>query len=99
MGGFVDVFVVDVKNCELVDVVIDKVVDEWGWLDIFINNVGIMCDILMLRMLDEEWDDVLIINLWGVFFFVWVVLWYMMCVCYGWIINIVSVLGIMGNFG
>jgi 3-oxoacyl-[acyl-carrier protein] reductase len=79
----------------------DKVVDldKLGRIDILINNAGITKDNLLMRMSDEEWDAVLAVNLKGVFNCTKAVCRPMMKQRQGRIVNIASVVGLMGNAG
>jgi len=79
--------------------VIEKVVAEFKRLDILVNNVGITKDNLLLRMSEEDWDAVITTNLKSVFNYTKAAARTMMGQRYGKIINISSVVGIMGNAG
>ncbi len=68
-------------------------------VDILVNNAGITRDNLMMRMKDDEWDDVISTNLTGVFKITRLCLRNMMKARYGRIINITSVVGLSGNPG
>ena len=70
-----------------------------GQLDILVNNAGITKDNLFMRMKDEEWDDVLAINLTSAFVLCRAALRNMMRKRYGRIVNIASISGIFGNPG
>ena len=98
-GGQAEAFSCDVKSREAIDGVIDKIADEWGRLDIMVNNAGITRDTLLPRMTDDEWDDVIQTNLRGTFLFCRAASRYMMRARYGRIINIASVSGLIGNPG
>ncbi len=93
---FVIANVVDDKD---VQSVIDKVVDKWGRVDILVNNAGITRDSLLLRMKEEDWDAVLAVNLKGIFLMTRSVAKVMVKQRSGKIINIASVVGVMGNVG
>ncbi len=84
---------------EDVENIVDKVVDKWGRVDILINNAGITRDSLLLRMKEEDWDAVLNVNLKGVFLMTRSVSKVMVKQRAGKIINIASVVGVMGNVG
>lgn len=73
--------------------------ETFGRVDILVNNAGITRDNLLLRMREEEWDTVLAVNLKGTFNGTKAVLRAMMKQRYGRIINIASVVGVMGNAG
>ena len=73
--------------------------DEYGAPAVLVNNAGITRDNLLMRMKDEEWDDIIITNLTSVFRMSKAVLRSMMKARYGRIINISSVVGSTGNAG
>lgn len=79
--------------------IVDETVKEFGRIDILVNNAGITKDTLILRMKEEEWDDVINTNLKGVFNGCKAVAKYMIKQQYGKIVNISSVVGVMGNAG
>jgi len=81
------------------DEVVNKIVDEWGSLDVLVNNAGITRDNLLLRMDEKAWDDVINTNLKSVFNYSKAVTKPMMRARSGSIINISSVVGISGNAG
>ncbi|MGZ5863406.1 MAG: 3-oxoacyl-[acyl-carrier-protein] reductase [Methyloceanibacter sp.] len=70
-----------------------------GQVDILVNNAGITHDNLFMRMKDEEWDDVILVNLTSVFVLTRGVLRGMMRRRYGRIVNIASISGVLGNPG
>jgi 3-oxoacyl-[acyl-carrier protein] reductase len=84
---------------EDVNSIVKKVEEELGTIDILVNNAGITKDNLLMRMKSEDWDDVLNVNLKGVFLCTKAVIRGMMKKKYGKIINIASVVGINGNAG
>jgi 3-oxoacyl-[acyl-carrier protein] reductase len=84
---------------EDVNSIVKKVEEELGTIDILVNNAGITKDNLLIRMKSEDWDDVLNVNLKGVFLCTKAVARGMMKKKYGKIINIASVVGITGNAG
>jgi 3-oxoacyl-[acyl-carrier protein] reductase len=86
----------DFKECETV---VADVIKEFGTVDICVNNAGISKDNLLLRMTPEQWDDVIKINLTGVFNMTKQVIRPMMKAKNGSIINMSSVIGLMGNAG
>ncbi|GGF11315.1 3-oxoacyl-[acyl-carrier-protein] reductase FabG [Halobacillus andaensis] len=83
----------DVKN------MVKEVVDQFGKLDILVNNAGITRDNLLMRMKEEEFDDVIDTNLKGVFVCTKGVTRQMMKQKHGRIINISSIVGVSGNPG
>jgi 3-oxoacyl-[acyl-carrier protein] reductase len=89
----------DVSNSEEVAAMVKGTIDNFGKLDILVNNAGITRDNLLMRMKEEEWDDVININLKGVFLCTKAVTRQMMKQRVGRIINIASVVGVSGNPG
>jgi 3-oxoacyl-[acyl-carrier protein] reductase len=89
----------DVSNPEQVTLMVKETVDRFGRLDILVNNAGITKDNLLIRMKEEEWDDVININLKGVFLCIKAVSRQMMKQRVGRIINIASIVGVSGNPG
>jgi 3-oxoacyl-[acyl-carrier protein] reductase len=89
----------DVSDFARVQEEIDKVVEELGGLHILVNNAGIAKDGLLLRMKENDWDEVLSVNLKGVFNCTKVASKIMVKQRYGRIINITSIVGEMGNAG
>jgi 3-oxoacyl-[acyl-carrier protein] reductase len=77
----------------------DQVIKEWGHVDILVNNAGITRDGLLLRMKEEDWHLVLQVNLYGTFHCTKAVLQPMTKQRYGRIVNIASIVGVMGNAG
>jgi len=78
---------------------VDQVVKEWGKVDILVNNAGVTRDGLLIRMKDEDWNLVLQVNLNGTFHCTKAVLQPMGKQRYGRIVNIASIVGVMGNAG
>ena len=76
-----------------------KIVEECGRVDVLINNAGITIDGLLVRMKEEDWDRVLAINLKGAFHCIQAVAKIMMKQRAGRIVNMASVVGVMGNAG
>lgn len=89
----------DVSSLEQVERVGKAVVEEFGRVDFLINNAGITRDKLMLRMSPEDWDNVLSVNLTGAFNTVKVFSPQMLKQKAGRIVNISSVIGLIGNPG
>ena len=79
--------------------IIQKVVQEFGRLDILVNNAGVTKDGLLMRMSEQDWDLVIDTNLKSVFNFTKAVCRHMMGQQSGKIINISSVVGVIGNAG
>ncbi|MBJ6363342.1 3-oxoacyl-[acyl-carrier-protein] reductase [Paenibacillus sp. GCM10012307] len=86
------------KSAEF-DAMVSQVISEWGTLDILVNNAGITRDNLIMRMKEEEFDEVIETNLKGVFNGIKAVTRPMMKQRSGRIINISSVVGALGNPG
>ncbi|WP_440895277.1 3-oxoacyl-[acyl-carrier-protein] reductase [Amphibacillus sp. Q70] len=89
----------DVSNEAEVKEMIKTIIQEWGSLDVLVNNAGITRDNLLMRMKEEEFDQVIDTNLKGVFLCMKAVTRQMMKQRSGKIINISSVVGISGNPG
>jgi 3-oxoacyl-[acyl-carrier protein] reductase len=89
----------DVTRANEVKTVVDEFKQELGGLDIVVNNAGITRDTLLLRMKDEEWARVLDVNLTGAFNFTRAAAKTVMKSPHGRIINVASVVGVMGNAG
>lgn len=81
------------------DQMVKQVIEQWGKIDILVNNAGITRDNLIMRMKEEEFDQVIETNLKGVFNCLKAVTRPMMKQRYGRIINISSVVGVLGNAG
>lgn len=92
-------FKVDVTNYSEIEEMTGKVLDKFSKIDILINNAGITRDNLLLRMKEEDWDAVLNVNLKGTFNCTKAVSRIMIKQRSGRIINIASIIGIMGNAG
>lgn len=89
----------NVGQAEETDAMVKQVVDEWGRIDILVNNAGVTRDNLLMRMKEEDFDQVININLKGVFNCIKAVTRPMMKQRYGRIVNISSVVGVLGNPG
>jgi 3-oxoacyl-[acyl-carrier protein] reductase len=92
-------FAADVADAEAVGALIERVEDEIGPLDILVNNAGITRDNVLMRLKDEDWDAVLDTNLRGAFNTLRAASRGMMKRRSGSVINISSVVGIVGNRG
>jgi 3-oxoacyl-[acyl-carrier protein] reductase len=89
----------DVRDFSRTQGVVDAVVKEFGRIDILVNNAGITRDNLLMRMSEEEWDLVIDTNLKGTFNFCRAISRQMIGQRQGKIINITSVIGLIGNPG
>ncbi|MCX6014716.1 MAG: 3-oxoacyl-ACP reductase FabG [Chloroflexales bacterium] len=98
-GGQAVAIQADVAKGEDVERLFKEVNERFGRIDILVNNAGITRDTLMLRMKDDDWDAVMDTNLRGLFLCTRAVLRPMTRVRWGRIINITSVVGLMGNAG
>lgn len=99
MGGEAIVLGADISNSESAENLVNKTVEKFGGLDILVNNAGITRDGLLARMKDEDFDAVINTNLKGVFYTTRAAAKIMMKARKGRIINMASVVGIMGNAG
>ena len=93
------VSIVDVGDYASCEEMVNKTLDKFGKIDILINNAGITRDSLLMRMKEEDWDAVLRVNLKGAFNFTKAVCRAMIKQRYGKVVNIASIIGIMGNAG
>lgn len=98
-GGEAILVQADVSDSASVDAMVAKVVENFGQIDILVNNAGITRDGLMMRMKDEDFDAVIDTNLKGVFYCTKAVSKLMMKKRSGRIVNMASVVGLMGNAG
>lgn len=89
----------NVANAEEVQAMVAEAHETFGHIDILVNNAGITHDGLLMRMKDEDWDAVLDINLKGTYLVTKAVAKIMMKQRSGHIINMTSVVGVMGNAG
>lgn len=89
----------DVTDTERVRNVFNEIAETTGRIDILVNNAGITRDGLLMRMTEEDWDAVLTVNLRGTFACTKAVSRIMMKQRSGSIVNIASVIGLMGNAG
>lgn len=97
--GSCKVFAVDVADYEAVQELGAKIIEEYGTVNILVNNAGVTRDGLLMRMKEEDWDTVLDTNLKGAFNTVKAFMRPMMKAEDARIINIASVIGIIGNGG
>ena len=99
VGRKVKCFEADVSNSASVDAVVEGAIKEFGKLDVLVNNAGITKDTLMIRMSEQDWDAVLSVNLKGTFLFTKAVSRPMMKQRSGAIVNVASIIGLIGNAG
>ncbi len=99
MGRRAEKIQAHVGNSEQAESMIKAVIEQFGTIDILVNNAGITRDNLIMRMKEEEFDDVINTNLKGVFNCIKAVTRPMMKQRSGKIINISSVVGVLGNPG
>ncbi len=92
-------FAVDVADPKAVAAAGEKILAEAGRVDILVNNAGVTRDGLLMRMSDEDWDTVLNTNLKGAFSFTKVFTRAMLKQRSGRIINVASIIGLIGNAG
>ncbi len=98
-GFKADGYELNVTNAKQVEDVFKEINIKYGKIDVLINNAGITKDALIMRMKESDWDAVINVNLKGSFLCTQKVFRYMLNQRYGSIINISSVIGIMGNIG
>ena len=98
-GGKASAILLNVTDPENVKVAFDSIKSEFKSLDILINNAGITKDGLFVRMKEDDWDRVLAVNLKGSFLCGQQAAKHMMKQRQGAIVNIASIVGIMGNAG
>lgn len=89
----------DVSKLDQAEMLVKESIEKLGKIDILVNNAGITRDNLMMRMSEAEWDSVIAVNLKGTFNCTKAVMRPMMKQRSGKIINISSVVGVMGNAG
>lgn len=89
----------DVSKSDEVKVMMESIAKEYGHIDVLVNNAGITKDNLLLRMSEEEFDDVIRINLKGTYNCIRHVARIMMKQRSGKIVNMASVVGLVGNMG
>lgn len=99
LGRKANGFAVDVSNALSVNECVLKVLDTMKKIDILVNNAGVTRDALLVRMKDPDWDLVIKVNLTGTYNFTKAVAKHLMRQRSGKIINIASVIGLMGNAG
>ncbi len=89
----------DVSNYEDCERISKQIIEEYGKIDVLVNNAGITKDTLLMRMKKEDFEDVINVNLVGTFNMTKNIIPYMMKNRNGRIINIASVVGVSGNAG
>ena len=90
---------VNTANYSQVEVAAKAVNDQFGRIDVLINNAGITRDSTLKKMTAEQWQQVIDVNLTGVFYCTKIVSDYMLANGWGRIVNASSVVGLYGNFG
>src|SRR6266481_321970 len=98
-GGKATAYAVDVANSAQVAETGEKILKDFGRVDVLVNNAGVTRDQLLMRMSDEDWDSVLDTNLKGAFNFTKSLTRSMLKQRSGRIINISSIIGLTGNAG
>ena len=99
LGRRVECYSVDVSNGDAVNETVKAVEKDFAQIDVLVNNAGITKDGLLMRMSEEDWDAVLNVNLKGVFLFTKAAMRGMMKKRTGSIVNIASIIGLIGNAG
>jgi 3-oxoacyl-[acyl-carrier protein] reductase len=92
-------FMVDVSKTDKVSELVDNLLKKWGKIEILVNNAGITRDTLLMKMTEKEWDEVIDVNLKSTFNTSKAVIRSMLSEKYGKIINISSVIGLVGAIG
>ena len=92
-------FLVDVTDSAAVEKVVETVIDNYGRIDVLVNNAGIVRDARMVNMSNDAFDAVIDVNLKGTFNFSKMVFPQMMIQQSGVVLNASSIVGIYGNFG
>jgi 3-oxoacyl-[acyl-carrier protein] reductase len=92
-------FEVDITDYKVVQDCVNKILDKFIKIDILVNNAGIVKDSLILRMTESDWDRVIDVNLKGAFNCIKAVSKAMLKQRRGKIINIASIIGLIGNVG
>ncbi len=99
LGVKVKPYISNAADFEATHKTVEKVKEDFGVIDILINNAGITNDGLMMRMSEEQWDSVINVNLKSAFNFTHAITPIMMRQKSGSIINLTSVVGVTGNAG
>ncbi|MBM3427526.1 MAG: 3-oxoacyl-[acyl-carrier-protein] reductase [Bacteroidetes bacterium] len=98
-GGVVKGFKSDAADFDAAQKLVDQVVEEFGTVDILVNNAGITRDTLLMRMSEEQWDEVIRVNLKSIFNLSKAVIRPMLKAKSGSVINMSSIVGVTGNAG
>lgn len=98
-GYKVKAFIGDISVSEKAQMLVKTAVETFGTVDVLVNNAGIVRDKLLMKMSEEDWDEVLNVNLKSIYLCTKEVIRLMMKKRHGRIINISSVIGVMGNAG
>ena len=99
LGGKVRFYASDASDFETAHTVVEQVIADFGHLDILVNNAGITRDTLLMRMTEQQWDQVIQVNLKSAFNYTHAVTPVMMRQRCGSIISLSSVVGLNGNAG
>jgi 3-oxoacyl-[acyl-carrier protein] reductase len=99
LGRRVECYSVDVSAGEAVNATVKAIEKDFGKIDVLVNNAGITKDGLLMRMSEDDWDAVMNVNLKGVFLFTKAAMRGMMKRRSGSIVNIASIIGLIGNAG
>jgi 3-oxoacyl-[acyl-carrier protein] reductase len=99
LGGSAFGYSADVSQSDQVSELVERVLQDHQKIDHLVNNAGITRDGLLLRLKEQDWDSVIAVNLKGVFNFSKAVIRHMISNRFGRIVNISSVVGLMGNAG
>ena len=98
-GGQAEAWRCDVSDCGQCEEFVKAVMEKYGRIDVLVNNAGITRDGLMMRMSDEDFSRVIDTNLKGTFYMMRFASRHMLKAKKGRIINMASVVGLMGNAG
>ncbi len=98
-GGKAKGYKSDAADFNAAQALVDEVVKDFGTVDILVNNAGITRDNLLMRMTEEQWDEIMRVNLKSVFNLTKAVIKPMLKAKRGSIINMSSVVGVQGNAG
>ncbi len=99
LGESARAYAADVSETESVEALFKAITDDFGQVDVLVNNAGITKDQLVLRMKDEDWDRVIAVNLRGTFLCTRAALKPMIKARYGRIVNVTSIIGQGGAAG